>query len=91
MGRIVCACVGGDVGRPTLRVPYMHDVITLPTRRRDADPGRRTYSVEEAAELLGISRSHAYNCVKSGDLPSLRLRRRIVVPAQAIAALLAGE
>jgi excisionase family DNA binding protein len=66
----------------------MHNVITLPNRRRVTLADRRTYTVEEAAELLGISRSHAYNCVKSGDLPSLRLRRRIVVPAHAIASLL---
>jgi len=69
----------------------MHNVITLPTRRRHARPDRRTYTVVEAAGLLGISRSHAYNCVKSGELPSLRLRRRIVVPAHAIAALLDAE
>ena len=49
---------------------------------------RQTFSVEEAAAILGISRSHAYACVKSGDLPSLRYRRRIVVPARAIEAAL---
>ena len=52
---------------------------------------RQTFSVEEAAAILGISRSHAYACVKSGDLPSLRYRRRIVVPARAIEAALNVE
>jgi excisionase family DNA binding protein len=55
--------------------------------RRSAMP-RRTYNVEEAADILGISRSHAYECVRSGEIPSLRLRRRIVVPAHALDALL---
>ena len=45
---------------------------------------RRTFTVEEAAEILGISRSTAYECVKSGELPSLRFRRRVVIPAHVI-------
>ena len=51
---------------------------------------RRTYTVEEAAEILGISRSTAYECVKSGEIPSLKLRRRVVVPVAALEALLAS-
>lgn len=51
----------------------------------------KTYTVEEAASLLGISRSHAYACVKTGELPSLRLRRRIVVPVHALDAMLEHE
>lgn len=47
-------------------------------------PSRRTYTVEEAAAILGISRTTAYECVKSGELPSLRFRRRIVIPAHVI-------
>jgi excisionase family DNA binding protein len=43
--------------------------------RSDPAQKARTLSVEEAAGLLGISRSTAYECVKSGELPSLRFRR----------------
>lgn len=56
--------------------------------RADSSSDRRTYSVEEVAEILGISRSLAYECVKSGEIPSLRFRRRIVVPAVAVDSLL---
>lgn len=52
---------------------------------------RRTYTVTEAAKLLGISRSTAYECVRSGELQSLRFRSRIVIPARAIAVLLAAN
>ena len=45
---------------------------------------RRTYTVDEVARLLGISRSTAYECVRSGEIPSLRFRRRVVVPAVAV-------
>jgi excisionase family DNA binding protein len=50
---------------------------------------RRTLSVSEAALILGISRAHAYDCVRSGELPSITLGRRVVVPRQAIEELLA--
>ena len=47
-------------------------------------PERVTMSVEEASEALGISRSLAYELVRRGALPSLRLGRRIVVPVRAL-------
>lgn len=45
---------------------------------------RLTLSVEEAAVLLGISRALAYNLVRRGELPSLQLGRRVVVPRRAL-------
>jgi excisionase family DNA binding protein len=44
-------------------------------------------SVDDAAEVLGISRSLAYELVRKGELPSLRLGRRLVVPVRAVEAL----
>jgi excisionase family DNA binding protein len=49
---------------------------------------RLTLSVEEAGELLGISRGLAYELVRKGELPSLRLGRRLVVPRAALQAML---
>lgn len=46
---------------------------------------RLTVTVEEAGALLGVGRSTAYELVRSGDLPCIRLRRRIVVPVALIA------
>ena len=40
---------------------------------------RLTYSVSEVAELLGNSRSTAYDCIRHGEIPALVLGRRIVV------------
>ena len=37
--------------------------------RRDEQPERLTYSVEEAATVLGISRAFAYEPVQRGDIP----------------------
>ena len=47
-----------------------------------------TVTVEEAAVLLGISRSTAYELATRGDLPTIRMRRRILVPAAALGQLL---
>ncbi|MDP9441136.1 MAG: helix-turn-helix domain-containing protein [Actinomycetota bacterium] len=45
---------------------------------------RLTLSVEEAANVLGISRALAYELVRRGELPRLRLGRRVVVPRKAL-------
>lgn len=51
---------------------------------------RLTLTVEEAAGVLGISRALAYELVARGELPSLRLGRRIVVPRRALVAMVEG-
>lgn len=51
---------------------------------RSNDVERKTYSVDEAAAILGISRSLAYECIKTGEIPSIKFRRRIVIPAYVI-------
>ncbi|MGH9281615.1 MAG: helix-turn-helix domain-containing protein [Acidimicrobiales bacterium] len=52
------------------------------------DHDRLTLTVEEAARLLGISRALGYELVARGEVPSIRLGRRIVVPRRALDALL---
>jgi excisionase family DNA binding protein len=54
------------------------------TAASDRSPAARTLSVADAAKLLGISRTLAYECVNRGELPSIRLGARIVVPTTAI-------
>lgn len=38
------------------------------------------YTVSEAAELLGISKSYAYDLVKQKKLPVLEIGKRRVIP-----------
>jgi excisionase family DNA binding protein len=45
---------------------------------------RLVFMVEEAAQLLGISRSFAYEAVQRGEIPSMRIGRRILVPKAAL-------
>jgi len=49
---------------------------------------RLTYSVSEAAEALGVAKSSAYEAVHRGDIPSIRVGGRILIPKVAIAELL---
>jgi excisionase family DNA binding protein len=44
--------------------------------------------VEQACRLLGISRSAGYRAATAGDLPILRLGRRIYVPTARLLAML---
>lgn len=53
--------------------------------------GRLTVTVEEAAELLGISRTMAFQAVRSGEIPAIRVRRRILVPVAQLNDLLRGR
>ena len=47
-------------------------------------------TVPEAGELLGVSRAHAYLMVKMGQIPIIKLGRRIVVPKVALEKMLAS-
>jgi excisionase family DNA binding protein len=44
-------------------------------------------SIEQACELLGISRSAGYRAAASGDLPTLRWGRRLYVPTARLLAM----
>jgi excisionase family DNA binding protein len=52
---------------------------------------RLVFTVAEAGELLGISRAFAYELVARGELPVIRLGRRIVVPKVALLALVGAD
>jgi len=41
--------------------------------------GRMAYSVEEAANVIGIGRTLAWSLVRSGELPSVRVAGRVLV------------
>ena len=50
----------------------------------------RTISVEDAGKILGYSRNSAYEAAKSGELPTIRLGRKLRVPRAALEKML-GE
>jgi excisionase family DNA binding protein len=55
------------------------------TTYKDLPP---TMSVERASEILGISVRSAYRAVARGEVPVLKLGRRLLVPTARLFALL---
>ena len=49
-----------------------------------------TITVEAAGKKLGISRGAAYEAARSGQIPTLRIGRRVLVPSAAFDRLLQG-
>ena len=41
---------------------------------------RLTFTVDEVARLLGVSRSGAYDSITRGEIPSFNIGRRVLVP-----------
>jgi excisionase family DNA binding protein len=53
-------------------------------------PDKQMFSVEEVAAILGVGRATAYRCANTGEIPALRLGRRLFVPRAALARMLGG-
>jgi excisionase family DNA binding protein len=52
---------------------------------------RLAYTVEEAAQILGISRSSAYEAARKGEIPIIRIGKLLRVPAIQLDRLLNGQ
>jgi excisionase family DNA binding protein len=51
---------------------------------------RKTITVDEAAQALGISRNSAYAAARKGEIPSVRIGRLLLVPKAAFDKLLSA-
>lgn len=49
------------------------------------------YSVPEVAQRLGLARSTAYDAVGRGEIPTIRVGRRLLVPRVALERMLSGD
>ena len=61
------------MNEPTRSLPLVLDDIEA----------RLTLSVDEAASLLGLGRTAAYEAARRGEIPSRRLGRRVIIPVPA--------
>ena len=55
------------------------------------EPERLVYTVAEAGKLLGLSRNLTYESIRMGQIPSIRVGRRILIPRAALIRLLEGN
>ena len=54
------------------------------------DNGRLCYSCREAAQLLGLSKNACYAACSRGQIPVLRIGKRLLIPKARLDALLRG-
>jgi excisionase family DNA binding protein len=73
----------------------MTDADEIEPRSGDSTPkgtitmsDKMAYSVQEAAEQLGIGRTLAYELIREGRLPSIKLGNRRLVPHSDLVAFL---
>ncbi|MFC1964750.1 helix-turn-helix domain-containing protein [Chloroflexota bacterium] len=50
-----------------------------------------TLTVTQCAELLGIGRNSAYEAVSKGEIPVIRIGKRLLVPREGLQRLLDGR
>jgi excisionase family DNA binding protein len=55
------------------------------------DSDSLAFSVEEAARLIGVSRATVYVLISTGELRTIKIRKRRLVPREALLDLLAAS
>ena len=55
------------------------------------ESNKLTFTVEETAKILGIGRNSAYEAVARGEIPVIRVGKRLLVPKGALEKLLSGN
>ena len=55
------------------------------------DPMKIAYSIKEACRASSLGRTTLYGHIQAGRLRSVRIGGRVVIPAEALQALIAGE
>ena len=51
----------------------------------------KVLTVEEAAQFLRISRQSAYQAVRAGEIPTVKIGRRLLVPRRRLEQMLDGD
>jgi excisionase family DNA binding protein len=54
-------------------------------------PSRRTISITEAAKVLGVGRNQAYEAARRGEIPTIKIGKRLLVPLAVLERMLQGE
>ena len=57
----------------------------------EAEQPRKTMTIEEAARQLGIGRNSAYEAAARGEIPAIRIGKRLLVPTERFRRFLDGE
>jgi excisionase family DNA binding protein len=55
------------------------------------DDQRLTFTVTEAAGLLGLSKAATYKAINDGSIPVLEIGRRKLIPREALLRMIKGD
>jgi excisionase family DNA binding protein len=66
-------------------------MVESTTDLADPPPAPETTTVPAAAKRLRIGRNQAYKAVANGQLPAIKIGRRLLVPTAALDRMLNGE
>ena len=69
----------------------MHTLVNADRPTVSAIRDLATVTVEDAGALLGLGRSGAYDAAQRGDLPTIRVGRRLLVPVPALLRMVGAE
>ena len=72
------------------RLAEMEERVGRLELRTDGGEYPPTMSVEEAGKYLGISRGLAYEAARQGQIPTIRIGRRLRVPRRRLIAMVEG-
>lgn len=51
---------------------------------------KQTYTITEVARILGVGRTAAYEAARTGEIPTIKIGKRLLVPKPALESLLSG-
>ena len=66
-------------------------MTSIELRRSEHNCERLTISVVEAGRRLGVGKNAAYEAARRGEIPTIRIGKRILVPVVALERMLRGE
>lgn len=52
---------------------------------------KQTLTIAEAAKVLGVGRNSAYEAARRGEIPTIRIGKRLLVPMAGLNRMLAAE
>lgn len=64
--------------------------VVTRSQRRASTPSMVTMTVAEASLLLGLSESATYEAVARGEIPAIKIGRRVLVKREQLLAMLDG-
>jgi hypothetical protein len=72
-------------------VPIVHWQGPQLITKDSKEPERRAYDVPEAGAMIGLSRNASYEAAKRGEIPVIRIGRRLKVPKKVWDRIVDGE